>query len=212
MAASLSSHSAVGLPSRKPGCHWATVALIVGGERARRRELAGQQAHAERAAVDAGEVELLAQRQHLGVGVVEDAESLLDDSAPGQRRERPHGVGAIGAPAVRADQSLGDELFEHVTRLQGAFDGQTPHVQLDRRRCSPSRVAAGWPRRPCGAGWRRRCRPRRRRRTTTDRPSFVDVVAELGGDDDLVAPPPERLRRGVARCARRRSWRRCRRT
>ena len=130
MAASLSSHSAVGLPSRNPGCHCGDAALVVGGERAVRGELAGQQAHAERPAVDAGEVELLADLEHLRIVVVEHAEPLLHDAAPRQRRERPHRVGSIGAPAVRADQAFVDELFEHVTRLQGAFDGESPDVQL----------------------------------------------------------------------------------
>jgi len=57
------------------------VALVVGGERARRRELAGEQPHTEWAAVDAGQVAPLAQRQQVGTGVVEDAESLTKDGA-----------------------------------------------------------------------------------------------------------------------------------
>ena len=72
----------------------------------------------------------VAEREQFRVVVVEHAEPLLDDAASRQRRECPHGVGPIGAPAVRADQTLGHERFQDVARFEGACDRQVPHVQL----------------------------------------------------------------------------------
>ncbi|WP_442770680.1 hypothetical protein, partial [Zoogloea ramigera] len=64
---------------------------IVAGEPAPGAHFSGQQPHAERAAVEAGQIELIAQREHLQVAI-EHAQLLLKRATIRGARERPERV------------------------------------------------------------------------------------------------------------------------
>ena len=101
---------------------------IVAGEPAPGAEFSGQQSHAERAAVEPGQIERIAQGEHLQVAI-EHAQRLLKRATLRSAREIAKRVRAVGAPAIGADLPLGHEPLEQLTGLQRTFDGQLPNVQ-----------------------------------------------------------------------------------
>src|SRR4051794_810384 len=169
--------AAVGVEGREP--RRAGAAHVGAGEPAGGGELAAEQAHGERPAVDAGEVLALAQREQLG-RVLEHVQVVLHGGAVLARRPPARALGVVGAPPVGADEALVAERVERVRDVLGDRSLEVADVAL----IKVDAIGAEPPqRRLAGAA------DVLRRDVGRAGPAgaLLEGVAELGGDRDAVA-------------------------